>query len=42
MGTTERLDPRGCALYILRPGQMASREPGWLESNYSQGVAVCK
>lgn len=35
-------DPRGCALYILTPGQMASREPGWLEANYSQGIAVYK
>jgi len=33
-------DPRGCALYILTPGQMASREPGWLEANYSRGIAV--
>ena len=35
-------DPRGCALYIMTPGQMASREPGWLSANYSCGIAVHK
>jgi hypothetical protein len=35
-------DPRGCALYLMPPGEMASREPGWLEANYSRGIAVYK
>ena len=35
-------DPRGCALYIMPPGEMASREPGWLEANYNRGIAVYK
>ena len=35
-------DPRGCALYIMTPGEMATREPGWLEANYSRGIAVYK
>lgn len=35
-------DPRGAALYIMPPGEMASREPGWLEANYNRGIAVYK
>lgn len=33
-------DPRGCALYILRPGDV--REGASIDSCYSNGVAVCK
>ena len=33
-------DPRGCALYILRPGDV--REGATVDSCYSNGVAVCK
>jgi len=33
-------DPRGCALYILRPGDV--REGATIDSCYSNGIAVCK
>ena len=33
-------DPRGCALYILRPGDV--REGASIDSCYSNGIAVCK
>ena len=33
-------DPRGCSLYILRPGDV--RDGASLDSCYSNGVAVCK
>ena len=32
-------DPRGAPLYILPP-KLASREPGWIDANYNQGIAV--
>ena len=32
--------PRGCALYILRPGDV--REGASIDSCYSNGIAVCK
>lgn len=32
-------DPRGCALYILRPGDVPAGEKA--ESYYSRGIAVC-
>jgi len=32
-------DPRGCALYVLRPGDVPAGERA--ESYYSRGVAVC-
>jgi hypothetical protein len=33
-------DPRGCALYIMRPGDV--REGASIDSCYSNGVAVCR
>lgn len=38
-------DPRGASLYILPPAVCDSRDdpaamPGWLEANYSRGIAV--
>lgn len=32
-------DPRGCALYILRPDDVPAGEP--VDSYYSRGIAVC-
>ncbi len=33
-------DPRGCVLYIMRPGDV--REGASIDSCYSNGLAVCK
>lgn len=33
-------DPRGCSLYILRPGDVPAGEP--IDSYYSRGIAVFK
>ena len=33
-------DPRGCSLYILRPGDV--REGASIDSCYSNGIGVCK
>ena len=33
-------DPRGCALYILRPGDIP--QGATLDSCYNRGIAVCK
>ncbi len=33
-------DPRGCSLYILRPGDLPAE--GRLDENYNKGIAVCK
>ena len=40
-------DPRGAALYILPPNVVDSRDDppcaaGWLEANYTRGIAVYK
>lgn len=40
-------DPRGASLYILPPNICDSRDdppaaPGWLEANYTRGIAVYK
>lgn len=33
-------DPRGCALYILRPGDIPEGEQ--IDACYNRGIAVCK
>lgn len=38
LGHYVQTDPRGCALYVLRPDDVPAGEP--LESYYSRGIAV--